>query len=57
MQRMIANFTAGYVRNKFVQQTHQHANQARLGLPRRPSKMKLWRDRTALTICGTTVSS
>src|SRR4051812_35188853 len=25
--------------------------------PRNPSKMKLWRDRTALTICGTTVSS
>ena len=25
--------------------------------PRRPSRMKLWRDRMALTICGTTVSS
>ena len=25
--------------------------------PRSPSRMKLWRDRTALTICGTTVSS
>src|SRR3954464_13100676 len=25
--------------------------------PRNPSKMKLWRDRTALTICGTTLSS
>ena len=25
--------------------------------PRRPSRMKLWRERIALTICGTTVSS
>ena len=28
-----------------------------LACPRRPSRMKLWRDRTALTTCGTTVSS
>ena len=27
------------------------------GWPRRPSRMKWWRERTALTICGTTVSS
>ena len=28
-----------------------------LACPRSPSKMKLCRDSTALTICGTTVSS
>ena len=28
-----------------------------LAWPRRPSRMKLWRDRIALTTCGTTVSS
>src|SRR5208283_5277081 len=55
--RIIADLAAEKVRHLRIQQ-RRHARRMRLlAWPRKPSRMKLCRERTAFTICGTTVSS
>ena len=55
--RVVAQLGARYVRNAGIQQGGKSPQQAALRLPPKPQRMKLCRESTALTTCGTTVSS
>src|SRR5438876_1747540 len=55
--RVVMDLAAGDVRHLRVKQRCKARRIRLFACPRKPSRMKLWRERIALTICGTTVSS